>query len=1631
MNYSFFYGSNMASSKPNLFFSLLERILLICNDIQTQSNHNAHKPDHRYYRDRCHHPFLDQKDRRKNLHHMCFSLHYQSSLYFIILVHLFLWFSIGTMVVLVIANVDGNIIGDEIDLETINEFNESISGQTNFQYRNSSDFYLLNFSLPPNRLANTTDPYVFKEQVCESVDIRNSVSHFKKLANCTIIEGHLRIVLIDNGIAADYENIQFPMLREVTDYVLFFRVMGLQSLAKMFPNLSVIRGRKLLHNYAFVIYEMLHLQEIGLKNLTSILRGDIRIQKNPNLCFVDTIDWSRIAQSSLISDNKDQNLCPNCPENCPIVSARSSNGKKIGDVFDRVCWTSDVCQKHACLDECESLNRTCSNTGSCCPEQCLGGCIADPLNPIEHICISCKNYVYDHRCFKSCPSDSYAFFDRRCLTENECNKLSTVSKKYKAFMGECDYKCPVGHIEDPSNPHLCLECGENCPKICESSQISNIAQAQQLKGCTVINGSLEIYINNQGAQIVKELEENLKDLVEITGFLKIARSFPLVTINFLKKLRIIRGQILERNSYSLLILDNPNLQDLWTFKEDEFLINNEKRIKILNGKIFVHINPKLCFVKIRNMIKYVDIVDLKLPWDERDVSTHSNGDKVPCNVFDLNVEIKGITSEMLLIKFDNFKIHMEDPRSLLGYLIYYREAEHRNVTVFDGQDACSNNEWTVVEFDTMKDDDGQDYHEHVIAELKPYTQYALYIKTYTIDTATKGAQSEIIYFHTSPDVPSQPLNLFAKAEKHNSIYVKWDPPSKPNGEVTLYHVKASKDELQIIHRDYCSETFTKKETVKPLVIQEPKINHWLQGINNTDFKQEIDVKTKSSSQTKQDLSKQCCSCRNDDSTKIKPTDVEQSINFEDYLINTVYVKRIVSVDKEKRRKRQLNKTDEYLTTTPFSSIYPNISNYNYEFNINDTSHDNLTISSPKISRKWHYNGIVEKKLNVLIENLEHFTEYTIEVKACHDANEFCSVTAITSVKTLPLPGADDIDERTMSYFIDNSTINNKFKFVHITWQEPPSPNGFIISYQIEYKRITEDHSKSIVAPSCFTRDQYERNDYGYTLELAAGNYSIRLRARSLANYGNWTREFIIYIEDSEYSNFKYLIIVAVLIILLTILIILFLKIRISQSKLDYMSVNPDYINTALVYKADPKWEIPRDKITMIRELGEGSFGKVFESEYTQNSVAKRCAVKILNKNASARDRINFLKEADMMKSFTDCHHVVKLLGICSKDQPFLVLMEIMTKGDLRNYLRNNRPDNQDNSNPQLPTLSQIYRMSIEIADGMAYLASKKFVHRDLAARNCMLSEDLTVKIGDFGMTRDICESDYYRKGDKGFLPVRWMSPESLQDGIFTTYSDVWAFGVVLWEIVTLASQPYQGLSNVEVLKFVIDGNHMPPPKDCPDVLYKLMLICWNKKPKARPTFTRIIEILLDYVDRKSFMKVCFYDPKRCDNADDNSVSDENQAIKDDSLRPLKSSNNINDNASDSEDVSSVNDQLTDEDMNVRFFPLGGRLFYSDVVEDYPQIGNNDNLIKTSNQKENNNEEQIDQSSISHPAVELDSVLTIKFSDQIENHQNDSIQNEKNSRTNIEPNSIISSTNMNKEKKAMNMINGRLVDTSIV
>lgn len=306
------------------------------------------------------------------------------------------------------------------------------------------------------------------------------------------------------------------------------------------------------------------------------------------------------------------------------------------------------------------------------------------------------------------------------------------------------------------------------------------------------------------------------------------------------------------------------------------------------------------------------------------------------------------------------------------------------------------------------------------------------------------------------------------------------------------------------------------------------------------------------------------------------------------------------------------------------------------------------------------------------------------------------------------------------------------------------------------------------------------------------------------------------------------------------------------------TVNPEYVPS--VYVPD-EWEVPRKKIELIKELGQGSFGMVYEgiARDIKGKSQIRCAIKTVNEHATNRERLEFLNEASVMKAF-DTAHVVRLLGVVSQGQPTLVIMELMANGDLKSYLRSHRPD-ADTYDPSSikhpPTLKQIYKMAIEIADGMAYLSAKKFVHRDLAARNCMVAEDLTVKIGDFGMTRDIYETDYYRKGSKGLLPVRWMAPESLKDGVFTSSSDVWSYGVVLWEMATLASQPYQGLSNDQVLRYVIDGGVMERPENCPDKLYTLMRYCWQHKPTSRPTFIKLCSLMLDDAS-PSFAQVSFY-----------------------------------------------------------------------------------------------------------------------------------------------------------------------------
>ncbi|XP_008290209.1 insulin-like growth factor 1a receptor, partial [Stegastes partitus] len=401
---------------------------------------------------------------------------------------------------------------------------------------------------------------------------------------------------------------------------------------------------------------------------------------------------------------------------------------------------------------------------------------------------------------------------------------------------------------------------------------------------------------------------------------------------------------------------------------------------------------------------------------------------------------------------------------------------------------------------------------------------------------------------------------------------------------------------------------------------------------------------------------------------------------------------------------------------------------------------------------------------------------------------------------------------------------------------------------------------------CVSRQQYREYKGARLTNLGSGNYSARVRATSLAGNGSWTDSVFFYVPPPKRDDGVtfYLVIIIPIIVTLFIAslttILFFVNKKRNSDRLGngvlYASVNPEYISAAEMYVPD-EWEVAREKITMHRELGQGSFGMVYEGiakGVVKDEPETRVAIKTVNESASMRERIEFLNEASVMKEF-NCHHVVRLLGVVSQGQPTLVIMELMTRGDLKSHLRSLRKENS--TSQVLPPLKKMIQMAGEIADGMAYLNANKFVHRDLAARNCMVAEDFTVKIGDFGMTRDIYETDYYRKGGKGLLPVRWMSPESLKDGVFTTMSDVWSFGVVLWEIATLAEQPYQGMSNEQVLRFVMEGGLLDKPDNCPDMLFELMRMCWQYNPKMRPAFLEIISSIKDELD-PPFREMSFF-----------------------------------------------------------------------------------------------------------------------------------------------------------------------------
>ncbi|XP_027244360.1 epithelial discoidin domain-containing receptor 1 isoform X3 [Cricetulus griseus] len=255
------------------------------------------------------------------------------------------------------------------------------------------------------------------------------------------------------------------------------------------------------------------------------------------------------------------------------------------------------------------------------------------------------------------------------------------------------------------------------------------------------------------------------------------------------------------------------------------------------------------------------------------------------------------------------------------------------------------------------------------------------------------------------------------------------------------------------------------------------------------------------------------------------------------------------------------------------------------------------------------------------------------------------------------------------------------------------------------------------------------------------------------------------------------------------------------------------------------------------------------------------AVKILRPDATKNARNDFLKEVKIMSRLKD-PNIIRLLGVCVQDDPLCMITDYMENGDLNQFLSAHQLENKaaqgvpgDRESGQGPTISypMLLHVGAQIASGMRYLATLNFVHRDLATRNCLVGENFTIKIADFGMSRNLYAGDYYRVQGRAVLPIRWMAWECILMGKFTTASDVWAFGVTLWEVLMLCrSQPFGQLTDEQVIEnagefFRDQGRqvYLSRPPACPQTLYELMLRCWSREPEQRPPFAQLHRFLAD------------------------------------------------------------------------------------------------------------------------------------------------------------------------------------------
>ncbi|XP_068732282.1 uncharacterized protein [Montipora capricornis] len=308
------------------------------------------------------------------------------------------------------------------------------------------------------------------------------------------------------------------------------------------------------------------------------------------------------------------------------------------------------------------------------------------------------------------------------------------------------------------------------------------------------------------------------------------------------------------------------------------------------------------------------------------------------------------------------------------------------------------------------------------------------------------------------------------------------------------------------------------------------------------------------------------------------------------------------------------------------------------------------------------------------------------------------------------------------------------------------------------------------------------------------------------------------------------------------------------------------------------WEVSQEDVHVIKIIGKGAFSQVAQAtvkNVREHQEETTVAVKMLKANAPPSDRKDLLSELELMKKMKPHPHVIKLIGCVTESEPLMVLIEYVPFGDLLGYLRKSRglndtyykdPDVQPETNL---TSEQLIKFAWQIADGMCYLCSKKIVHRDLAARNVLVGEGERCKVTDFGMARNVGQDDIYTKKSRGRLPVKWTACEALLYGVYTTQSDVWSYGILLYEILTIGGSPYPDTNARLIANKLQQGYRMPKPRHVDSKLYEIMMKCWEEDPSDRPTFEKLRRTMKDMEkNHKTYVNLSQYDTRMYANVTD-------------------------------------------------------------------------------------------------------------------------------------------------------------------